>query len=321
MIGYLLRRVGGSLVLLFLVLTLTFFLIHLAPGDPVHLLLDPATPEPIREQLRQLWGLDRSLGEQYLHWLAAVLRGDWGTSFNYQEPVTGVLARVFPNTLLLALSAALVAFGLGIPLGLWAARRQNRLPDHALRITSFLFYSLPTFWLALMAILLFSYVLPVLPAGHMRSAGAETLPAGRRLLDLLHHLVLPATILGVSFAGAVVRFVRNSVLETLDHEYLRTARAKGLTERRVLWVHALRNALVPVLQLLGLQLPALLNGSLVIEVVFSWPGLGRVAFTAVQARDYPLILATTALTGTLVVLGNLMADVLHAATDPRVRGG
>ena len=321
MIRYLLRRVGGSLVLLLLVLTLTFFLIHLAPGDPASLLLDPATPEPIREQLRHLWGLDRPLAEQYLSWLGAILQGDWGTSFNYQEPVTGILARVFPNTLVLAVTAALVAFGLGVPLGLWSARSQNRLPDHAVRIASFFFYSLPAFWLALMAILLFSYVLPVLPAGHMHAPGAEHLPSGRRLLDLLHHLVLPATVLGVSLAGSIVRFVRNSLLETLDEDYLRTARSKGLPERRVLWVHALRNALVPVIQLLGLQLPALLNGSLVIEVVFSWPGLGRIAFTAVQARDYPLILATTALTGTLVVLGNLMADVLHAATDPRIRDG
>lgn len=321
MIRYLFRRLGGSLVLLLLVLTLTFFLIHLAPGDPAQLLLDPSTPEPIREQLRRLWGLDRPLGEQYLSWLKAILQGDWGTSFNYQEPVTRILSRVFPNTLVLAVAAALVAFGLGIPLGLWAARAQNRLPDHALRIASFLFYSLPAFWLGLMAILLFSHVLPVLPVGHMHSPGAENLAPGRRLLDLLLHLILPATVLGVSLAGGIVRFVRNSLLETLAEEYLRTARAKGLSERRVLWLHAMRNALVPVVQLLGLQLPALLNGSLVIEVVFSWPGLGRVAFTAVQARDYPLILATTALTGTLVILGNLMADLLHAVTDPRVRDG
>jgi peptide/nickel transport system permease protein len=321
MIGYLLRRVGGSLVLLFLLLTFTFFLIHLAPGDPANLLLDPKTPEPIREQLRHLWGLDQPLGQQYLTWLGAILRGDWGTSLNYQEPVTRILARAFPNTLVLAVTAALVAFGLGIPLGLWAARRQNELPDHALRIVTFLLYSLPTFWLAVMAILLFSYVVPVLPAGQMHSVGADRLPTVHRALDLLYHLVLPATVLGASFAGAITRFVRNSLLETLDQDYLRTARAKGLSERRVLWVHALRNALVPVVQLLGLQLPALLNGSLVTEVVFSWPGLGRIAFIAVQARDYPLILATTALSGTLVVLGNLMADLLHAATDPRIRDG
>jgi peptide/nickel transport system permease protein len=242
MIGYLLRRVGGSLVLLFLVLTLTFFLIHLAPGDPANLLLDPKTPEPIREQLRHLWGLDQPLGHQYLTWLGAILRGDWGTSLNYQEPVTRILTRAFPNTLVLAAAAALVAFGLGIPLGLWAARRQNELPDHALRIVTFLLYSLPTFWLAVMAILLFSYVLPVLPAGQMHSVGADRLPTGHRALDLLYHLVLPATVLGASFAGAITRFVRNSVLETLDQDYLRTARAKGLSEHRVLGARAPQRA-------------------------------------------------------------------------------
>lgn len=319
MIGFLLRRTAVSAALLFLILTLTFFLIHLVPGDPAQLLHQPNAPEKVREEMRRLWGLDRPLGEQYFLWLGAMLRGDWGTSYSSQVPVAEILARVFPNTLLLAVAAAFVAYGLGIPLGILAARRRNRLPDHAVRVGALVSYSLPTFWTALMAILLFSYAVPILPSSHMFSPGADSFPPGRRLLDLLQHLILPASILGLTLAAGTTRFVRNSLLEIFDREYLRTARAKGLTERRVIWVHGLRNALVPVVQLFGLNFPALLNGSLVVEVVFSWPGLGRVAFTAFQARDYPLILATTALSGALVVFGNLLADVLHGLTDPRVR--
>jgi len=319
MIGFVLRRVGGSLVLLFLVLTVTFFVIHLAPGDPADLLVDPRTPEENRDRLRRLWGLDRPLGEQYVRWLSAVAQGDWGTSFNYQEPVIDELAGALPNTLVLALGATLVAFGLGIPLGIVAARRHNQTADHALRVGSLLVYSLPTFWLGLMAILLFSYLLPILPASHMHSVGSDSLSAGRRFLDLLYHLTLPALILGAPLGASITRFVRNSLLELFGQDFLQTARAKGLSEVRVVWVHGLRNALVPVVQILGLQLPALLNGALVVEVVFSWPGLGRVVFNSLQARDYPMIMAATAFTGFLVVAGTLLADLVHAVADPRVR--
>ena len=319
MIGFLLRRLGGSLALLFLVLTVTFFLIHLTPGDPTDLLLSPESSAETREQLKRLWGLDRPLGEQYFRWLTASLRGDWGISFRYQEPVSDTILRALPNTLLLAFAAAFVAFGLGIPLGIVAARRHNRTGDHLVRIGALLFYSLPTFWLGLMGILLFSYAVPILPAGHMSSVGAQELSRIGRVLDLLHHLALPACILGGTISASVTRFVRNNLLDLADRDFLRTARAKGLSERRVVWVHGLRNALVPVVQLLGLQLPAFLNGSLVVEVVFSWPGLGRVTLNAILARDYPLVLATTAFGGAMVVLGTLLADVLHAWIDPRVR--
>ena len=188
-----------------------------------------------------------------------------------------------------------------------------------IRVGSLLLYSMPLFWLGLMAILLFSYRFPVLPASHMHSVGVESLSGWQRIGDLLRHLVLPALTLGLTLAGATVRFVRNRMLEVLDEGYIRTARAKGLSERRVIWVHALRNALVPVIQLFGLSIPFVLNGSLITEVVFSWPGLGRTTFQAILARDYPLILASTAFTAVLVVTGNFLADVLHAAVDPRVR--
>jgi peptide/nickel transport system permease protein len=300
----LIRRLAAAILLLLLVLTLTFFLIHLFPGDPAIMLAgERGTAESLR-RLRHVYGLDRPLAVQYLLWLkAVVLSWDWGSSISQGRPVVRVVGQALGPTLILTGAALGVQYLVGVPL----------------RIGSLLFYSMPLFWLGLMAILLFSFTWPILPASHIHSVASETLGAWASFLDLLRHLVLPALVLGLASAGATVRFVRNRMIEALEGDYVRTARAKGLTERRVVWVHALRNALVPVIQLLGISLPFLLNGSLVLEVVFSWPGLGRTAYQAILARDYPVILAVTALTAALVVAGNFLADVLHAAADPRVR--
>lgn len=320
MSAFLLRRLAASFLLLLLVLSVTFLLLHLVPGDPARLGESDRLTAEQRENLRRVLGVDRPLHEQYLSWLSAVvLRGDFGTSFSQQRPVTEAILDAVPGTLLLACAALLVDFGAGLLLGVAAARRPGTAVDHSIRIGTLLLLSQPVFWLGLMAILLFSYVWPVLPAGHMRSVGADEMGAGERLFDLLRHLLLPALVLGLTNAGGTARFVRGSLREVLSRDYIRTARAKGLSERRVIWVHGMRNALPPLLQLLALTLPALLNGSLVTEVVFSWPGLGRLTFGAILARDFPLILGTTAVSAVLVISGNLVADVLHALSDPRVR--
>lgn len=320
MASILARRFAASLLLLYLVLTATFFLIHLAPGDPATLLAGDGRGRDAGERLHRVYGLDRPVPVQYLAWLrAVVLEGDWGTSYTHGRPATRVLAESLPPTLLLGAAALFIQYAVGLPLGVAAARRAGRPSDAAIRLGSLLFYSMPAFWLGLMAILLFSYRFPVLPGSHMRSVDAAALSEWGRLVDVLRHLALPALTLGLTLAGGTVRFVRNRMLEVLEEGYIRTARAKGLSERRVVWVHALRNALVPVIQLLGLSIPFVLNGSLIVEVVFSWPGLGRTTFQAILARDYPVILAVTAFTGALVVAGNFLADALHAAVDPRVR--
>ena len=319
MTRFLLRRLAASLFLLFLVLTVTFFLLHLAPGDPSNFIQNDSAPREYREHLRSLYGLDRPLPEQYLRWLGAVARGDWGVSFSQHRPVARALADALPATLLLAGSALLVQYGAGLALGVAAARRQGKAADHLIRVGSLLLYSQPVFWLGLMAVLLFSLRWPILPASHLRSVGAEDWGTAARLADLARHLVLPALVLGLSEAGGTARFVRNSLLEVMGREYMRTARAKGLSERRVIWVHGMRTALLPVIQLFALSLPALLNGSLVTEVVFALPGLGRLTVDAIYARDYPLILATTAFGAALVLAGNLLADLLQALTDPRTR--
>ncbi|MFQ5351098.1 MAG: ABC transporter permease, partial [Thermoanaerobaculia bacterium] len=209
----------------------------------------------------------------------------------------------------------------GLLLGVAAARRAGRRADHLIRAGSVLLYSLPTFWLALTAVAVLSYQLGLFPPGHMESVGAAQMSPIVRLLDRAHHLVLPALVLGLAAGGATARFVRNGLLDSLGEEFVRTARAKGLTRRRIVWLHALRNAATPLVQIFGLSLPFLLSGALIVEVVFSWPGVGRLAFNSVMARDYPVVLATTALSGLLVIVGSLVADLLQMALDPRVRDG
>lgn len=319
MTGFLLRRLAASLLLLLLVLTVTFCVLQIIPGDPLPISETERLSAAQQENLRRIYGLDRPPLERYLGWLSAMLRGDWGISISQQRPVTAAIAEALPATLLLASAALGVELGAGLLLGVTAARRRGRAADHAIRIVFLFLYSQPVFWLGLMTILLFSYLWPVLPAGHMRSVDVGDMGPVARNVDLLRHLVLPALVLGLSQAGATARYVRGSLLEVLGRDYIRTARAKGLSERRVVWVHGMRNALVPVLQVLALSFAALLSGSMVTEVVFSWPGLGRLIFAAVLSRDVPLILGVTAFTAMLVLVGNLLADVLHAVADPRVR--
>ncbi len=318
--SYLLRRIAASLVLLFVLLTLLFFLLHLAPGEPAALFEDPRLTAESRANLRRVFGIDRPLPEQYLSWMrSVVLHWDWGTSFADSRPVSAMIGEAFPNTARLALAAFLVNLLIGIPLGIWAALKRGQRSDHLIRLGSILIFSMPTFWIGLVAILIFAGLFSLFPAGGMQSTDADQLAWGALWLDRLHHMVLPAGILGLVTSTATIRLLRNSLIEVMASDYIRTARAAGLSELRVVLVHGLRNALVPLLQFFGLLLPGLLNGTLLMEVVFSWPGLGRLMFTSIQGADFPVILALTALTGALVVGGNLAADLLQAVVDPRVR--
>jgi peptide/nickel transport system permease protein len=321
MIRYLYRRLAASLLLIFLVLTLTFFIVRLAPGDPTAFYDNNRLSEEYRENLRRVYGLDKPLGVQYVLWLRQVLQGDWGVSFSHQRPAVEVVAQALPYTLLLGVAALLCQYGVGLLLGVYAARRAGGAGDHWVLSVSLILYSIPAFWSGLMLILLFHLQWGILPASGVASVEGGHPSILGRALDTAQHLVLPLLTLTLVSAGRVARFVRNSLLETLSADFIRTAQAKGVSARRVLWVHGVRNSLVSVAQLFGLSLPAALNGILVIEVVFAWPGLGRILFDACMARDYPVILLATALSATLVILGSLLADLLHSVLDPRVRHG
>jgi peptide/nickel transport system permease protein len=318
-ISFLVRRLGASVLLFWLVLTAVFFVVHATPGDPSRLIEDSRMTPAERANLRRIYGLDKPLIEQYALWLAAAVRGDWGTSMVQNRPVARILGEAVLPTFVLAGSALSIQLGVGFLFGVAGALRRDRPLDHALRVLSLIFFSLPVFWLSLMAILAFAVHWPIFPAGGMRSIGAESLPPLAQARDLIAHLILPASVLGLASSGVLARYVRGSLLDALGQEHIRMARARGLSERRILGIHALRSALGPVIQILALSIPGLLSGSLITEVVFSWPGLGRVGFDAVTGRDYPLVLASTAFAAVLVIVFNLAADLAHAAIDPRVR--
>lgn len=323
MIRYAARRLVEAIPLLLGIVTLLFFLLHLAPGDPTAAYFNPNVSPDVIEQMRRNLGLDRPLHEQYLRWLAAFFTGDFGYSFSQFRPVGTVIADALPNTLLLGGVSLALIFAVGCAVGVVQAVRQYSVLDHGLTFAALFVYSVPGFWLGLMLILLFSSpVVPDalrLPISGMRSLDWVFLGAWEKAVDLARHLVLPSFALGIASAAAVARYTRGSMLEVIRQDYIRTARAKGLPERTVVLKHALRNALIPVVSLLGLFLPILFGGAVVIEVVFSWPGMGRLLYNAILARDYPVALAATFLFGALVVVGNLLADLLYAAVDPRIR--
>jgi len=321
MTRYLAGRFGQSVLLVWLVLTLTFFLLHLAPGDPMARYDDPEMDPRAVLEMRRQFGLDRPVGEQYVRWMASFARGDFGTSLRYERPVSELLFEAIPNTLRLTVAAFVVYIVLGVSIGLLSAAKKDTFTDRASSVGSLLLYSIPSFWLALMLIMLFSLKLGLLPSSHMESIDAETLSGIALLLDRLEHLVLPAFVLGVASAASMARYMRGSMIDVLRQEYIRTARAKGLAEKRVLMKHALKNAAMPVVTITGMSIPFLLGGAVVTEKIFSWPGMGLLMVESIYTRDYPVVLAVNFIVAVMVILGNLLADLGYAALDPRVALG
>lgn len=320
MLPWLLRRVAAGIAIVFAVVTLAFAAVHLAPGRPFL----PPEGRPINpaaiERLNTVFGLDQPLPVQYARYLGALVHGELGESFSRRRPVAEVIGNALPNTVLLAGTALLLDFVLGIAIGVFQAAHVRRRSDVALTNLTLFFYSLPTFWLGLVLLLVFGQWLHWFPVGGISDPVLhDALPLGGRILDRLRHLALPALTLGLVGAGGTARFQRAALLEALSQDYVRTARAKGLPERAVLVRHALRDALLPVISLLGLALPFLLTGAVLVETVFSWPGLGKLAADAISARDYPVVLGTTLLVSAAVVAGSLVADLITAAADPRIR--
>jgi peptide/nickel transport system permease protein len=321
MFSYVLRRILGAIPLVFGVLTLTFFIIRLAPGDPASFFIQPGVSPKVAEQMREQYGLNDPLIIQYFKWLGNILQGDFGRSFSRHQPVFDVILDAVPITISLALIGITMQFIFGILLGVISAVKQGTKLDRTLTVSALFIYSMPEFWLSLMLIILFSLKLGWFPASNLNSIGADSLGTVEFILDRLKHLVLPIFVLSLGGIAGLARYVRGQMLEVIRQDYIRTARAKGLSEKVVIFKHALRNALLPVVTILGGSLPALFSGALFIEVIFAIPGMGRIAVEAVFARDYPLIIANTFISGTLIVLGNLLADVLYGIVDPRIKLG
>ncbi|MBI2525229.1 MAG: ABC transporter permease [Candidatus Rokubacteria bacterium] len=313
MIEFLARRVLVLIPVLFLMSVIVFGVLRLIPGDPVDVMMgsDQVDAEA-RQALRHELGLDLSLPHQYLRWVGRVGRGDLGRSVRNRESVLALIADKLPKTLLLATASALVALAVALPLGIVAAVRRNTAADYAAMVIALLGVSVPNFWLGILLVLGFALGLGWLPS--QGYASLITHPG-----EALQYLVLPALTLGLAMAGVVTRMVRSSVLEAIGQDYVRTARAKGLSERGVVWKHALKNALIPTVTVVGLQFGTLLGGAVVVEQVFSWPGIGWLVVHSIFARDYPVVQGVTLVVGVLFVVINTAVDVLYSALDPRVR--
>jgi peptide/nickel transport system permease protein len=325
--SYLVRRLLGAIPLVLGIATIIFFVVNLAPGDPASLYFQQGVPPEVLEQIRRNFGLDQPIHVRYWRWMVAFFTGDFGYSFAQSRPVIDIIRETLPPTLILAGSTLVLIFILGIVTGVLQAVRQHGPVDRVLSVVSLFFYSMPSFWLGLMLMLLFSlkaheWGLPfALPPTGMTSVDYEFMGTGERMVDRLRHLILPVTTLSLVMAAGIARYTRGQMLEVIRQDYIRTARAKGLPERQVMVKHALRNSLLPVITLLGLYLPLLFSGSVFVEVIFSWPGMGRVIVDAIFQRDYPLVMATSFIFALVVVLGSLVADILYAVADPRIRYG
>ena len=313
--AYLARRVAQSLVVLFLVSLGGFSVLHLAPGGPIAIYaMSPTMSAEDVERLTRLLGLDQPLHVQYAKWAKGMVTADWGRSYRDGRAVGEVIADRIPATLVLMLSAFTVAILLGLATGIVSAVRQYSIFDHAMTLGAMVALSIPTFWLGLMGIYVFAELLRVLPPGNIGTVGAPF-----ALADRLRHLALPAATLGLVMVATWSRYTRASMLEVIGEDYIRTARAKGLAGGLVILKHALKNALLPLVTLAGLQLPLLFSGALVTETVFTWPGMGRLFVDSIGYRDYPVLMGLLIFTSGLVVMGNLITDLVYAAIDPRIR--
>ncbi|MDP9278880.1 MAG: ABC transporter permease [Gemmatimonadota bacterium] len=321
MVRYIGGRLVQAVVIVAIVATITFALIHLAPGDPFSAVMDnPNVSERVRATLRAQYGLDRPLPEQFVRYVGQLARGELGWSFSHDRPVREVLASALPNTLLLMAIALAGSFALGILIALVQVARRGSATDHTLSAISLFFFSMPDFWLAILALLAFTYWLPLFPVGGaVDPVMHDYMGFGGRIADRLRHLLLPALTLTVLAAPGVARYQRAALLDVLPADYIRTARLKGLTEREILRRHALRNALLPIISLLGLSFPALLTGAFFIEKIFAWPGMGLAVVNAIGTRDYPLVVGGVILGSIMVTVGSLLADLLYAWADPRLR--
>lgn len=334
MIVYLLRRTIGTLPVILLIMLFVFLLVHSAPGDPAEMLISEEASKEDVAAARARWGLDQPVLIQFYRFVVSAFQFNFGESFKYSEPVVSLIGERFPASLELALLATIMAIAVALPLGVWAAARPNSWVDTLGSTAGFIGISMPHFWLAIVLILIFSGYFNLLPSSGRETFGLADDPItgfatidallhgnGAAFKDALLHMIMPAFVLSLNMIGIVMRVTRSSMLDVLGEDYIMTARAKGVAERTVIWKHGFRNALVTVITVVGLEFGALLSGSIIIETVFAWPGIGSLLLQGIGARDYPLVTGVVLVYTTLFIIVNLLVDLLYAATDPRIRLG
>ena len=309
------KKIIETLIVMLLISFFSFAIIYIAPGDISSMYITADMSEAEREAVLEKLGANKSLPEQYLGWLEKAVHGDFGVSLSNKASVAPQLMRRLPTTILLMGCALLLSLLLAIPLGLWAGYKKNGIVDNVISFISYIGMSIPSFWLGMLLIILFTAKLRILPSGGMHTVGKES------LLDTIQHLIMPSLTLSLGTLATFIRYIRTNTIGELAEEYVLTAEAKGTTAPNILRKHILKNTLLPIITLLGMNLASLVCGSFIIESVFGWPGIGMFAMSAIGQRDYPIIMAYIMLSGFILVMGNLLADILYAFADPRIKRG
>ncbi|MEK9726893.1 MAG: ABC transporter permease [Candidatus Margulisiibacteriota bacterium] len=315
---YYLKRLLSAIPLVFGITFLSFLIMHLSPGDPTLMYMDPSVSADDLVQVRQNLGLDKPLLIQYFLWLKQLFQGNLGYSFVTGKPVLSAILERLPATLLLSLSSLIIILLITFPLGILCGYKKDTWVDDSITIFSFFGLSIPTFWLGLIFILFFSIQLDLFPTSGFMDPMVINASFFDRAKSVLHHMTLPLLTIIIGGIAGLIRYNRFSMIKILAQDYIISARARGISEKRILFKHAMKNALLPIITILGLDLPSLISGSFIIEYIFSWPGMGQLGVQAVFQRDYPILMATILFSSILIILGNLLADLCYAYADPRI---
>jgi peptide/nickel transport system permease protein len=324
MAKYIVKRILMLIPMMLGITLITFTVIHLAPGEPVEMqmAMNPKVGKDARERLRKFYGLDKPLHEQYISWVGKLARLDLGRSFSPDNrPVLDKIKERLPVTLSLNMIALLLEFGLAIPIGIMAATHRDTWLDKGITVFVFVGFAVPTFWLALLLMYLFGVKLNWLPISGLHTLGSDNFGTLRYLWDLAKHLIMPVMVASFGSLAGLSRYMRSTMLNVIGQDYITTARAKGLSERVVIYKHALRNALLPLITLLGFSIPGLIGGSVIFETIFAIPGMGQLFYQGAMSRDYPVVMGILVIGAFLTLIGNLVADVCYALADPRIRQG
>lgn len=318
MFNYILKRLIQSIFILIGVTVIIFVLVHMAPGDPLLQSMDPSVSAEVREEMLRDIGYYDPIYVQYFKWVGRLLHGDLGFSIKFKKPVFDVIGEYLPNTFLLGSVSMILSMIIAIPAGMVSATKKNTFFDYIVTLISFIGLSIPAFFFGLLMIKWFGYDLDIFPISGMMTVG-EDLVGFAKFKDVGMHLVLPAIVLALLQTATLMRYTRSSMIEVIDQDYIRTARAKGVSERKVINKHAFRNALISIITIITMQIPFLFSGAVLTETIFVWPGIGRINYDAIIGRDYPLIMGIMLLLAIIILVSNLLADILYAAADPRIR--
>ena len=317
---YILRRLLQAIPLLLAISLLSFFIMQLSPGSYLDTMkLNPDVSEELIETMKRQYGLDKSVPEQYFHWLWQILQGNFGESFTYQVPVTHVIKTRVVNTMILSVAAMFIAWGFSIPIGIYSATHKYTIGDNIFTSLAFVGLSIPNFFFALLLLFLIVRFNVPLPINGMTSIMHDFMSPMGKIIDILKHLLVPAVVLGTASMATLTRIMRGQMIEAMRSDYIRTAKAKGLKNNKVVYKHAFRNAINPMITIFGFQISMLLSGAALTETVTGWPGLGKMMLTAVRSKDLYLAMAGLMIGSTLLIIGNLIADILLAVSDPRIR--